>query len=1043
MNQELTPADIQTWDSVSAVRQTFNELGFDPHRIDWFGVSSTTIDDVSEISFEFEQDISCAIILQEDLEDAWLVGHIPKPIGTPSIRYHQFEPRVDSNNRAELRETLDRLNALDPESPRSRFDALAKSELNSRFSNLFSNLIEDVAKKVDHEIPDSAGNSRSVTRWLVLSALRAKVISEKSSNSSVGFVERFQNTAFPTPTSVPETIKPLRQSLSNQQNGLSFVSDETVQLLCDRFESKFNRFDWLLTDTGWGSLDEVTAHTIGVALERHLTNKQGETYQTPAELTTSITAEAVESAVLERINTTVCETYTDLSEAIGTDLTSQANPAGTDRRELNQELLAVVATDIIPDLHIVDPAMGSGVFLHSALDSLVRLRSYIASVEDVPTPIDSYSYPSDLDNHGENSRRVWTTITQNLFGVDIDPEAVSLTRFRLELAYLCTLNPGEDPIPPRSEHNFKQGNSIVGKPFSSNPPYWSNQLPLSAFVQNDDLTSEHPHGTVSAQSIANEVRKPLEEYRSSIQSDSNPQVTIREQIRERTEAIDHQLEYKLSDNNSHSNQEGVGDVDPFHWPLEFPLVMERGGFDVVLFHGPWSESGLRDAVNSSTLEFLKSGWQYYLPDSGSWRQTNDVLDSFFLHRAHDVVRQGGVVASLVDASVLTDPGSSHIRRRYLETTDIERVATFRNQNTFDQIDRRFRYAVVVAQTTEQSGAFKLGSGFVTPEDLTDEGNYFELDPDFVYRFSPNTQAFPLLERDIQYRALQRLLEAPVLDDHENAEGWSIRPSGEFNQTTDSKYISETPYEGSDPIYRGKNIYQYAYQNVPEAEINEPDLWTIPQSTDQGLSTREYLREKKRTGNSGKLKAESSRIVYRRITRNTNERSMIACLLPSGYFHVNSLRGLDPYFGDQGNLGRRLVLLGLLNSIPYDYLLRQKISTSVPNYILFETRVPVVSEDHDLFDPIKRRVGKLNLVGEKFEKERQRLDIQGLESEVQRREVRAEVDAAAFDLYRFKDPEIVDRVLNDFGFVRNPRVMDSEYFKLVQSAFKNGDYLDES
>lgn len=147
MNHELTPADIGTWDSVSAVRQTFNELGFDPNCIDWFGVSSTTTDDVSEINFEFEQDLYCAIILQEDLENVWLVGHIPKPIGTPSIRYHQFEPRVDSNNRADLRDTLDRLNALDPESPRSRFDALAKSELNSRFSNLFSNLSRTLQKK--------------------------------------------------------------------------------------------------------------------------------------------------------------------------------------------------------------------------------------------------------------------------------------------------------------------------------------------------------------------------------------------------------------------------------------------------------------------------------------------------------------------------------------------------------------------------------------------------------------------------------------------------------------------------------------------------------------------------------------------------------------------------------------------------------------------------------------------------------------------------------------------------------------------------------
>lgn len=1040
MNQELTPVDIQAWDSVTAVRQTFNELGFDSNHADWFAVLSTTADDVSEISFEFTQSQSCAIIVQEDLETAWLVGHVPRPVGTPSIRYHRFEPSGDSNSRGELRETLDRLNALEPESPRSRFDALGKSELNSRFSNLLSTLIEDVAEKVANEKSESTDDLNPVARWVVLSGLRAKVISEKTSGSSGNFAERFQNATHSTLDSAPETLKPLLNSMGEQIKNKNFLSHEAVQLLCERFDRGFDKFDWLLTYDGWASLDEVTTHTIGVALERNLTDKQGESYQTPPELTTSVATDAVETAVLDQINTKVNEKYTDISEVIGTDLSSETSHADIEGEELDQELLNIVATEIIPDFHIVDPAMGSGLFLHSALDTLVRLRGYISSVERVSSPMDSYSYPTELDNQEEYARRVWTTITQNLFGVDIDAEAVSLTRFRLELAYLCTLNSNSDPISPRGGHNFKKGNSIIGKPFSSDPPYWSSQLPLSAFSENDDLASEHPHGTASAQAVANEVRTHLGEYRSTVQSESDSLALIRNQIREKADTLNHHLEYKLS---SDSHQESVKDAAPFHWPLEFSCVMQEGGFDVVLFHGPWSESGLQNAVDSSTSEFLRSGWQYYLPNSGSWKQTNDVLDSFFLHRAHDIVRQGGVIASLVDTSVLTAPASSHIRRRYLETTDIDRVATFRNQSTFEQIHRRFRYTVFITQTAEHSESFKLGSGLVTPEDFNDDENYFDLNPNFIYRFSPDTYAFPPLKRDTQYRALEQLVEAPTLSNRESADGWSIRPSGEFNQTTDSDYISEIPYEESHPIYRSRNIYQYSYQSLPEVEVEQPDLWTIPQSTDQGLSTREYLREQKRTGNSEGLKAESPRIVYRRITRDTNERSMIACLLPSGYFHVNSLRGIDPYFGDQRKLKYQLVFLGLLNSIPYDYLLRQKITTSIPNYILFETRIPFVPESHRLFNSIKQRVGQLTLIGEPFEEEREKIGVEGLETESKRRKVRAEIDAAAFDLYGFEEPEVVEGVLNDFGFVRNPRVMDSEYFELVRRVFKSGDYIDES
>ena len=36
-------------------------------------------------------------------------------------------------------------------------------------------------------------------------------------------------------------------------------------------------------------------------------------------------------------------------------------------------------------------------------------------------------------------------------------------------------------------------------------------------------------------------------------------------------------------------------ANPFHWPLEFPDIMERGGFDVVLGNPPWERIKIQEA----------------------------------------------------------------------------------------------------------------------------------------------------------------------------------------------------------------------------------------------------------------------------------------------------------------------------------------------------------------------------------------------------------------------------------------------------------------
>ena len=125
-----------------------------------------------------------------------------------------------------------------------------------------------------------------------------------------------------------------------------------------------------------------------------------------------------------------------------------------------------------------------------------------------------------------------------------------------------------------------------------------------------------------------------------------------------------------------------------------------------------------------------------------------------------------------------------------------------------------------------------------------------------------------------------------------------------------------------------------------------------------------------------------------------------------------------------------VLLGLLNSLPFDFLMRTKIDTTVVTYKFTESQVPRLTAGDDWFEYVWRRAARLNCYGETFAEMRERLGgIDPATERDERRRLQAEIDAATFHAYGL-DREQTAFVLEDFHRVQNPRVMDEDYFDSV-------------
>lgn len=202
----------------------------------------------------------------------------------------------------------------------------------------------------------------------------------------------------------------------------------------------------------------------------------------------------------------------------------------------------------------------------------------------------------------------------------------------------------------------------------------------------------------------------------------------------------------------------------------------------------------------------------------------------------------------------------------------------------------------------------------------------------------------------------------------------------------------------------------------------------------------------------KLDCTDYRIVYRFITNATNERTFIATVIPPGIINLHSIYTIRPFeinpseddlaesplwpayepaFTDK----ELMVATGLLNSFPFDFIMRTKVNKEIYQYTFKETQVPRLTAGDEWFEYIWTRAARLNCYGDEFAELRERLGgVDPVTDVDERQELQAEIDAAAFHAYGLNAAE-TEFVLEDFYKVNSPRLMTDEYFESVFEKFE--------
>ena len=215
----------------------------------------------------------------------------------------------------------------------------------------------------------------------------------------------------------------------------------------------------------------INASVLGLIYEKLNGYKDGSFY-TPSFITMYMSKETISKAIIEKFNGVKgwnCATLDELDEKIG------------DKKEANE---------IINSLTLCDPAVGSGHFLVSSLNTILEIKSRLRilfdstgkRVKDYELTVENdelivrddegelFEYKRGSREGTRIQKMLFTEkqkiIENSLFGVDINPNSTQMTRLRLWIELLKNSYYDDDGhlvTMPNIDINIKVGNSLISR----------------------------------------------------------------------------------------------------------------------------------------------------------------------------------------------------------------------------------------------------------------------------------------------------------------------------------------------------------------------------------------------------------------------------------------------------------------------------------------------------------------------------------------------------------------------------------------------------
>lgn len=382
----------------------------------------------------------------------------------------------------------------------------------------------------------------------------------------------------------------------------------------------------------------------------------------------------------------------------------------------------------------------------------------------------------------------------------------------------------------------------------------------------------------------------------------------------------------------------------------------------------------KNAAAGATLGHLPedAGGRFPLTGTGD---TN--LAAYFSELALHLRKDDGAIGIVVPVGIITDKATMAYSQ-YILAGHTQSLYHFNNTEKLFPIEARYSFVLMTLSDSDETDCVFYATKM---EHLDDPQRHVVFEKDDLKLFNPNTRTCVLMRSKKDLELCRKLYRAsPVLireDDDISGNPWGIRFMRMFDMTNDSG-LFETKYsDGYVPLYEGKLFHQFDNRwatydkcnkkgELVERDVSreEKEKQTFKIRPSNWVAASEVAKKLNENKHGKTPWAKPWLLAFRDISRATDERTVIASVLPSAYAVGNTAPLILPYKKSEFSS----CLLANLNSLVIDFIERIKQSGAHINLFLMKQLPVLLPDAYSVKDVeyIESRVAKLTRTNDEIQ-----------------------------------------------------------------------------
>ncbi|EAL5186100.1 class I SAM-dependent DNA methyltransferase, partial [Campylobacter jejuni] len=750
---------------------------------------------------------------------------------------------------------------------------------------------------------------------------------------------------------------------------------------------------------------------------------------------------------------------------------------------------------------ILDNACGSGHFLVGILNAITHIvlsdfdhftnlkELYEEEKENILNYIKDFVQDYELDESDVLKRLLLKRI---IYGVDLNPFSIELTKLSLWIDSFIFGTPLSF-----IEHHIKCGNALVGSSIidfenlikQNKENIFTNSITQEfeilqeVFEKLDNLQDTNEEQIKQSKQIyQNEITPKLDKLNLYLDYINSLHFANKEEL-QILKALSQDDIQNLSQNEQAKAiiSKYQKEFNFFNYELEFPEITENQvfkGFDIIIGNPPWDKTKFSDSDffpqyksdyrsliaskkkeiqdNLLAKDYIKQNYEkqkayinnlseYYKKVYPLNKGSGDGnLFRLFVEKNLSLLKQDGNLAYVLPSALMFEDGSLTLRKEILENKTLEYFYSFENrQAIFADVDSRYKFALMLIKNTQANHTHKIKMMFYKTDinSLKNKDEILTLNLKDIKKLSPTHLALMELKDKQALEILRKSYNA-----FQNLSFDYIDFRRELDMTNDKDLFIEEFREGLLPLYEGKMIHQF------NANFSQTTYFLEKAKFDERLKSKELYRAKKATGKELnpkliKYDREFFRLGYRKISRDTDERTLIASLLPkncggadSTYSNIPKQYVLkdDVICMDIVPYERILFVLALFNSLVVDFIIRNMVQINVSKSYLERIPLPQPSDEEIQNNEIYKTLAKNALLLQLYNDQNRHFDELKQEFSIKNEEIpktkkaydilRAKNDLLVKELYGLSDDEF-SYMISTFKVLNEKQ---SEYITLIKT-----------